>query len=77
MNTHELPRRIPEYGVAHGAYRERRSATATIAAVCALAFVYDAFPAVAHILNITALVLAVSAGILALAWLACRPGVSR
>lgn len=51
MDTHQLPRRIPEYGVANGAHRERHRAVALIGALCGLAFVYSEFPAVAGFLD--------------------------
>ncbi|MQA14167.1 MAG: hypothetical protein GEV09_08335 [Pseudonocardiaceae bacterium] len=69
MNQLDHTGRIPEFGRVHGTHRERRTATATIAALCAVAFAYDAFPAVVHVLNITGLVIASIAATAVLIWL--------
>jgi Flp pilus assembly protein TadB len=68
MNHLDRTGRIPEFGRTHNTGR-RRTAMATIAALCAVAFAYDAFSVVAHVLNITALVIAVIAAIIVLIWL--------
>jgi hypothetical protein len=68
MNQLDHTGRIPEFGRTHNTGR-RRTAMATLAALCVVAFTYDTFPAVAHVLNIAALVIAVIATIAALGWL--------
>jgi hypothetical protein len=68
MNHLDHTGRILEFGRADNT-GHHRIAMATIAALCAVVFAYDAFPAVAHVLNIAALVKAAIAAIIVLIWL--------
>lgn len=58
MNQLDHTGPIPEFG-AHTVGRQRRIAMTLIAATCTLAFIYNMFPDVAHILNIIAVALVV------------------
>lgn len=63
MNRLDTTAGIPEFGARQGAHRERRIATGVIALLCALALVYGAFSAVAHIVNTLAIAAAIAAAL--------------
>lgn len=63
MNQLDYTGPIPEFGTSYGAHWQRRIAMTLIALICVMAFAYDAFPLVAHIVHIITVAIVIMAAL--------------